>query len=70
VLGHWHVSCTNRMGRSDDPDAVVTSAGKLIGLEGLRVCDASIFPAVPCANINVPTMMVGEYIAARILSGQ
>ena len=67
VLGHWHVSCTNRMGRADDPMAVTDSHGRVIGLHGLRVCDASIFPAVPCANTNVPTMMAGERMAALIL---
>jgi 5-(hydroxymethyl)furfural/furfural oxidase len=68
VLGHWHISCTNRMGRIDDPMAVTDSHGRIIGLEGLRVCDASIFPNVPCANTNVPTMMVGERMAAILLA--
>ena len=69
VLGHWHVSCTNRMGRRDDPRAVTDAGGRVIGLDGLRICDASIFPNVPCANTNVPTMMAGEKIAATILAG-
>ena len=69
VLGHWHVSCTNRMGSPDDPLAVTDSHARVIGMPGLRVCDASIFPNVPCANTNVPTMMVGEKTAANILSG-
>ena len=68
VLGHWHVSCTNRMGRPDDPMAVTDSHARVIGVPGLRVCDASIFPNVPCANTNLPTMMVGEKMAANILS--
>jgi len=68
VLGHWHVSCTNRMGSPDDPMAVTDSHGRVIGMPGLRVCDASIFPNVPCANTNLPTMMVGEKMAANILS--
>lgn len=68
VLGHWHVSCTNRMGQPDDPMAVTDSHGRVIGVPGLRVCDASIFPNVPCANTNLPTMMVGEKMAANILS--
>jgi 5-(hydroxymethyl)furfural/furfural oxidase len=68
VLGHWHVSCTNRMGRRDDRRAVTDSHGRVIGVEGLRVCDASVFPNVPCANTNVPTMMVGERMAAFILA--
>lgn len=68
VLGHWHVSCTNRMGHPDDPLAVTDPHGRVIGLSGLRVCDASIFPNVPCANTNVPTMMVGERMAALMLA--
>lgn len=68
VLGHWHVSCTNRMGDPSDPMAVTDSHARVIGVPGLRVCDASIFPNVPCANTNVPTMMVGEKTAANILA--
>jgi 5-(hydroxymethyl)furfural/furfural oxidase len=68
VLGHWHVSCTNRMGRLDDPMAVTDSNGRVIGLSGLRVCDTSIFPNVPCANTNVPAMMAGERLAALLLT--
>ena len=37
-------------------------------MPGLRVCDASVFPAVPCANTNLPTMMVGERMAALLLA--
>jgi 5-(hydroxymethyl)furfural/furfural oxidase len=38
------------------------------GVGGLRVCDASIMPMVPCANTNLPTIMLGEKVAAAILS--
>jgi 5-(hydroxymethyl)furfural/furfural oxidase len=68
VLGHWHVSCTNRMGDPEDPMAVTDPHGRVIGVAGLRVCDASVFPNVPCANTNVPTMMVGERMAALMLA--
>jgi 5-(hydroxymethyl)furfural/furfural oxidase len=68
VLGHWHASCTCRMGAAGDPGAVTDSHGRVYGVEGLRVADASIMPAVPCANTNIPTIMVGEKIAATILS--
>ena len=67
VLGHWHATSTCRMGAADDPGAVTDPAGRVYGVEGLRVCDASIMPAVPCANTNIPTIMVGEKIAAAIL---
>ncbi|HYF06480.1 MAG TPA: GMC family oxidoreductase N-terminal domain-containing protein, partial [Acetobacteraceae bacterium] len=44
TIGVWHASCTCRMGREDDPRAVVDPAGRVRGVEGLRVVDASIFP--------------------------
>jgi 5-(hydroxymethyl)furfural/furfural oxidase len=46
---------------------VTDPAGRVYGVGGLRVCDASIMPMVPCANTNVPTIMVGEKIAGAIL---
>ncbi len=68
VLGHWHASCTCRMGAADDPGAVTDPQARVYGVEGLRVCDASIMPAVPCANTNIPTIMVGEKTADLILA--
>jgi choline dehydrogenase-like flavoprotein len=38
-----------------------------MGVAGLRVADASIMPMVPCANTNLPTIMIGEKLAATIL---
>ena len=67
VFGHYHASCTCRMGAAGDPGAVTDPSGRVYGVSGLRVCDASIMPAVPCANTNFPTIMVGEKIAAAIL---
>jgi len=52
------------MGHDDDPRAVVDNEGRVRGVEGLRVVDASIFPVVPCANTNFPTLMTAEKIAA------
>jgi 5-(hydroxymethyl)furfural/furfural oxidase len=43
--------------------AVVDTQGRVKGMEGLRVVDASIFPVVPCANTNFPTLMAAEKIA-------
>ncbi len=69
AVGVWHASCTCRMGASDDPMAVTDNAGRVRGLAGLRVVDASIFPVVPSANTNFPTIMTAEKIADMILDG-
>jgi 5-(hydroxymethyl)furfural/furfural oxidase len=63
TIGVWHASCSCRMGRPDDPMAVVDGQGRVRGVQGLRVVDASIFPVVPCANTNFPTLMTAEKIA-------
>ena len=68
VLGHWHASCTCRMGRASDPLAVTDPSARVYGVHGLRVADASIMPTVPCANTNIPTIMIGEKVAAAILA--
>ena len=68
VLGHWHASCTCRMGSARDPLAVTDAAGRVYGVSGLRVADAAIMPSVPCANTNIPTIMIGEKIAAAMLT--
>ena len=50
--------------------AVTDTQGRVRGVPGLRVVDASIFPVVPCANTNIPTLMTAEKIAdAMILGG-
>ena len=67
AVGVWHASCTCRMGAEDDPMAVTDNQGRVRGIEGLRVVDASIFPVVPCANTNFPTIMTAEKIADTIL---
>jgi 5-(hydroxymethyl)furfural/furfural oxidase len=66
AIGVWHASCTCRIGRPDDPMAVVDTQGRVKGIQGLRVVDASIFPVVPCANTNFPTLMAAEKIAAAM----
>jgi 5-(hydroxymethyl)furfural/furfural oxidase len=63
TIGVWHASCSCRMGRPDDPMSVVDTQGRVKGVQGLRVVDASIFPVVPCANTNFPTLMSAEKIA-------
>ena len=68
AIGVWHASCSCRMGRPDDPMAVVDTQGRVKGVQGLRVVDASIFPVVPCANTNFPTLMAAEKIAEAMQS--
>ena len=69
AIGVWHATCTCRMGRDDDPLAVTDNQGRVRGVAGLRVVDASLFPAVPCANTNFPTLMTAEKISDMMLSG-
>ena len=68
VLGHWHASCTCRMGAPDDPGAVTDPSARVYGVDGLRVADNSIMPLVPCANTNIPAIMIGEKVAAMMLA--
>ena len=68
AMGVWHASCTNRMGADGDPMAVTDAQGRVRGVAGLRVVDASIMPSVPCANTNLPTIMTAERIADMIVS--
>jgi 5-(hydroxymethyl)furfural/furfural oxidase len=66
VGGVWHASGTARMGRPDDPLAVADSTGRVYGVDGLRVVDASLMPSIPRANTNTPTIMMAERIADLI----
>jgi len=59
----YHVCGTCRMGEADDPAAVVDPQGRVHGVAGLRVGDASIFPTVPRANTHLPVLMAAEKIA-------
>lgn len=68
TIGVWHATCTCRMGSEDDPMAVTDNEGRVRGVAGLRVVDASLFPCVPCANTNFPTLMTAEKIAAAMVS--
>jgi 5-(hydroxymethyl)furfural/furfural oxidase len=63
ATGIWHPSGTCRMGRHDDAGAVVDPQGRVIGVEGLTVADASIMPEIPTTNLNLPTTMIGERIS-------
>ncbi len=63
----YHPCGTCKMGRRDDPMAVVDGQGAVIGVEGLRVVDSSIFPRITNGNLNAPSIMVGEKMADHIL---
>ena len=63
----YHPCGTARMGRADDPWAVVDAQTRVIGVEGLRLADSSIFPQIPNGNLNAPSIMVGEKAAYHIL---
>ena len=68
VSGYWHPVGTCAMGRVDDPAAVVDGAGRVHGISGLVVADASIMPTIPRANTNLTTVAIAE-VVARQLSG-
>ncbi len=67
VESAYHPCGTARMGRRDDPMAVVDPECRVIGVDGLRVADSSIFPQVTNGNLNGPSIMVGEKAADHIL---
>ena len=64
-----HVSGTCKMGPDSDPVAVVNQYGRVRGVEGLRVVDASIMPDCIRANTNATTIAIGERVADFIRSG-
>ena len=68
TTGH-HISATSKMGPASDPMAVVDKDGKVHGMDGLRVADASIMPDCIRANTNVTVMMIGEKIAEAVKVG-
>ncbi|PAQ04739.1 choline dehydrogenase [Mesorhizobium temperatum] len=63
----YHPCGTCKMGRTDDPMSVVDPECRVIGIEGLRVADSSIFPRVTNGNLNAPSIMTGEKAADHIL---
>ena len=67
VAGTFHPVGTCRMGDANDRDAVVDTEGRVRGIAGLRVIDASIMPTAPRGNTNIPTIMVAEKISATMV---
>ncbi|WP_435259516.1 choline dehydrogenase [Thioclava sp. FR2] len=63
----YHPCGTARMGRANDPMAVVDPECRVIGVDGLRLADSSIFPQITNGNLNGPSIMVGEKAADHIL---
>ena len=70
VESAYHPCGSCRMGRADDRMAVVDPQCRVIGVEGLRVADSSIFPRVTNGNLNGPSIMTGEKAADHILGRQ
>ncbi|MCZ8375341.1 MAG: GMC family oxidoreductase N-terminal domain-containing protein [Beijerinckiaceae bacterium] len=64
----FHPVGTARMGRRDDPQAVVDERLAVIGVEGLRVIDASVMPTITSGNTNSPTLMIAEKGAAMLMA--
>jgi choline dehydrogenase len=64
----YHPSGTLRMGPDEDDMAVVDERCRLRGIDNLYVADASVMPTIPRANINLPTMMIGERVAEFVRS--
>lgn len=66
---YYHPVGTCAMGPDANPAAVVDARGRVHGVEGLSVVDASIMPTIPAANTNLPTIMLAERCAAWLCEG-
>ncbi len=66
----FHPVGTAKMGPASDPEAVVDAHGRVHGIDGLRVVDASIMPNIVRANTNLTCIMIGERVADWIKAGE
>lgn len=62
----FHPVGTARMGRTDDPMAVVDGDLRVIGVDGLRVIDASVMPTITSGNTNTPTIMIADKVSREM----
>jgi choline dehydrogenase len=67
AVHYYHPAGSCKMGPASDPDSVLDSDGRMHGIEGLYVADASLMPAVISGNTNMPTAVIGEKIARSLL---
>jgi choline dehydrogenase len=63
----YHPCGTVPMGADDDPDAATDGQGRLRGVTGLTIADASLMPTIPSSNIHLPTLMIAERIAEYLV---
>jgi choline dehydrogenase len=70
AVHYYHPAGSCKMGPAGDPDSVVDADGRVHGIDGLYVADASIMPAVTSGNTNMPTTVIGERIAWSLLGGR
>lgn len=69
VTAAWHPCGTCKMGFNGDPLAVLDEQGRVRGMDGLWVADASVMPEIPRANTNIPTIMIAEKLSDAIAAG-
>ena len=67
AVHYYHPAGSCKMGPASDPDTVVDADGRVHGIDGLYVADASLMPTVTSGNTNMPTTVIGERIARSLL---